>query len=123
MKRIIPTFFLLGFAILLMSGCIAPPRAEFRPPEGFVFSNYKAPLLVDYDNAKVSTQRGDASASAFHDILITGMSFGWGDCSTDAAVKDGRLNRIGAADYEYLSFCRIFGKTTVHVYEVPAAKK
>ncbi len=122
MKQIIPAFFLLGFVVLLLAGCISPPRAEFRPPEGFIFSSYKAPLVLDFDNSKVSNRRGDACTEAFHDILITLMSFGWGDCSADTASRNGRLTQIGAADYEYLSFCRIYGKTTVHVYEAPPDK-
>lgn len=122
MKRIIPTLLLGGISVLLLSGCISPPKAEFAPPEGILFSNYKAPLLVDYDNAKVSGYTGKASCSAFHDIIFTGMSFAWGDCSLDAANQNGRLNRIGAADYEYLSILRVFGKTTVHAYQAPPAK-
>jgi hypothetical protein len=47
------------------------------------------------------------------------MSFGWGNCSIDEATQAGRLNRIGVADYEYLSFLRLYGKTTVHVHEAP----
>lgn len=123
MKQIIPIYFMLGFIILSLSGCISPPKAEFRPPEGFVFSNYKVPLMVDYDDTDINVRSGDACANAFHDILLTGMSFGWGNCDTDTATRSGGFYRVGAADYEYLSFCRVFGKTTVHVYEAPVSKK
>ncbi len=123
MKQIIANFLLLGVLLFLLSGCILPPKAEFRPPEGFAFSNYKAPLLLDFGDIKTSDHRGDASSSAFHEILFTGMSFAWGDCSIDTAVKDGRLAHVGPVDYEYLSFFRIFGKTTVHVYEAPQPEK
>lgn len=119
MKQIAPTFLLGGMFVLLLSGCISPPKAEFIPPEGILFSNYKAPLLIDYDQTEINSDSGKASCSAFHDILITLMSFGWGDCSIDEATQNGRLNRIGVADYEYLSFLRIYGKTTVHVYKAP----
>lgn len=119
MKRIIPTFLLGGIFVLLLSGCIAPPTAEFAPPEGFLFSNYKAPLLVDFNDNGVSGYTGKASCGAFHDIILTGMTFAWGDCSLNTASQNGRLNRIGTADYEYLSFLKVFGKTTVHAYQAP----
>lgn len=121
MKRLIPTFLLGGLSVLLQSGCIAPPRAEFAPPEGFLVSNYKVPLLVDYDLAKLNSNTGKASCSAFQEILLTGLSFAWGDCSVDEANQNGRLNRVGIADYEYFSILRIYGKTTVHVYQATAA--
>lgn len=43
--------------------------------------------------------------------------FSWGDCSLDAAVRDGGLARVDYADYEYVSvFNGFFSKTTVYVY-------
>ena len=117
MKRITPTALLGGILVLFLSGCISPPSAEFTPPEGLVFSNYKAPLLVDFDNTEATGYAGTASCGAFHDIILTGLAFAWGDCSIDTANQNGRLNRVGSADYEYLGFLRVFGKTTVHAYQ------
>jgi hypothetical protein len=51
------------------------------------------------------------------------LSFAWNDCSLDAAVKDGKFNRVGSADYSFFSVLGIYAKTTVHVYEAPAVAK
>jgi len=70
----------------------------------------------------VSPRGGAASAQYFHDILITDLDFGWGDCSTLEATRNGRINRIGTTDYEFLNILGIYAKTTVHVYEPTKVK-
>jgi len=116
------TMAMLGISLLVIAGCAAP-KSAFVPPGGILFTSYKAPLLVSYDDAKVSTKCGDASANYFHDFLLTGLSFAWNDCSLDAAVAEGELKKVGAADYSFFSILGIYAKTTVHVYEVPAEVK
>lgn len=93
------------------------PKSEFVPPGGILFSSYKAPLLVTFDNAAISKRDGEASASYFHDPIITGLDFAWDKCSLNAAVNDGGFNRVGSADYSYFNILGIYAKTTVHVYE------
>ena len=112
------TLAMLGISLLLFSGCVAP-QSEFVPPGGALFADYKAPLLVHFDDAAVSRNSGDAAASYFYDPLLTRMSFAWDDCSLDAAVKNGQFNKVGSADYSFFNVLGIYAKTTVHVYEVP----
>ncbi len=112
------TLALFGLGLLVLCGCVGP-RSEFSPPPG-IFANYKAPLMLNYDESAVSPRGGAASAEYFHDILLTGLDFGWGDCSILKATRNGRVNRIGTADYEFLNILGIYAKTTVHVYEAPA---
>ena len=106
---------LSGFILLVLCGCVQP-RSEFAPPPG-IFASYKAPLMLNYDKSSLSPRGGAASAEYFHDILLTNLDFGWGDCSTREATHNGRINRIGTADYEFLNILGIYAKTTVHVYE------
>ena len=114
------TLAMLGIGLLVFSGC-ASPKSDFVPPGGALFASYKAPLLVRYDDAAVSSRGGDASAKYAYVPFTYGMlSFAWDDCSLDTAVKDGRFNRVGTADYSFFSVLGIYAKTTVHVYEDPS---
>ena len=112
------TLAMLGIGLLVFSGC-SSPKSAFVPPGGILFANYKSPLLVSYDDAAVSRNSGEASASYAHDWVLTGLDFAWNDCSLDTAVKDGRFNRVGSADYSYFNLLGFYAKTTVHVYESP----
>lgn len=116
------TLAMLGIGLLVFSGC-ASPKSAFVPPGGVLFTSYKAPLLVSYDDAAVGRKSGEASASYFHDPIFTGLDFAWDDCSLDTAVSDGRFSRVGSADYSFFSVLGIYAKTTVHVYEAPTVSK
>ena len=116
------TLAMLGIGLLVFSGC-ASPKSEFVPPGGVLFTSYKAPLLVSYDDAAVSRKNGEASAAYFHDPIFTGLDFAWNNCSLDAAVQNGRFNKVGSADYSFFSVLGIYAKTTVHVYEASEAMK
>lgn len=116
------TLAMLGIGLLVFSGC-ASPKSAFVPPGGILFTSYKAPLLVSYDDAAVSGNSGEASASYFYDPFLTRLSFAWDDCSLDAATQDGRFNRVGSADYSFFNVLGVYAKTTVHVYEAPVAAK
>ncbi|MEI7851395.1 MAG: TRL domain-containing protein [Kiritimatiellales bacterium] len=110
---------MLGIGLLVFSGCVAP-KSEFVPPGGALFTSYKAPLLISYDDAAVSQHSGEASASYFHDWVLTGLDLAWNDCSLNTAVQDGRFTRVGSADYSFFSILGIYAQTTVHVYEAPS---
>lgn len=113
----------LATSLFLFSGCVAPKTA-FVPPPGGIYTNYKAPLIVDYDETALGSNSGNASTEYLHVPFILGglLQFAWDDCSLDAAVKNGRISRAGVADYEFFSVLGVYAKTTVHVYEAPADK-
>ena len=115
------TLAILGISLLVLCGCVAP-KSEFAPPSGGLFSNYKAPLLIDYDKASINQRSGDASTEYIHDILLTGLACSWDDCSIDTAARNGRFTRVGAADFEFFTVLGVYAKTTVHVYEAPQPK-
>ena len=76
MKKIIG-----GLALAtLMGGCIVAP---FQPPMGIV-SVVKAPLSTE-GNFNAGSKSGEASVVSILGIVSTG------DCSIDAAVKDGAV--------------------------------
>ena len=108
----------LGLSLVVFTGCVSP-RAEFAPPQGILITNYKAPLLINYDKTPIVDQRGSASAQYFHDPILTGLNFSWDDCSIEQASRNGQITKVGTADYEFLSILGIYAKTTVHVYSAP----
>ena len=115
------TLAFLGLGLLVLCGCVGP-RSEFAPPPG-IFASYKAPLLINYDKAAVSRESGNASTEYFCMPFTYGLlRFAWDDCSLDTAAENGRFNKVGTADYEFLNILGIYAKTTVHVYETPSGK-
>ncbi len=113
---------LLGLGLMVLCGCVGP-RSEFSPPPGGLFSSYKAPLLIDYDKANVSRESGNASTEYFCMPFTYGLlNFAWDDCSLNTAAENGRFNKVGTADYEFLNILGIYAKTTVHVYQAQPDK-
>jgi hypothetical protein len=94
--------------IFSMTGCVTAP---FVPPSGMVFTQFTAPLDVDFQNTDMSgVKKGTADT-----INILGL-FAFGDASSQAAAQEGGIAKIVHADYEYLNVLGIYQKTTVVVY-------
>ena len=101
-------FTVFAAAVFSLTGCI---RAPFVPPQGYAFSQTKAPLDVDFNNTQIAgMNRGTAEV-----INILGL-FSFGDASAKAAAENGRISTIVHADYEHFNILGIFQKTTVIVY-------
>jgi hypothetical protein len=98
MKKVL---FLIAL-LTLFGGCVVAP---FQPPMGVV-SVVQAPLSTE-GNFNVGSKRGEASA-----ISVLGL-VSVGDCSIDAAVKSGGLQKVNHLDYGYLNIIGVYQKTTV----------
>ena len=94
--------------ILSLTGCITAP---FVPPTGMVFSQFEAPLDVDFQNTDMSGVKKGTSDT----ISILGL-IAFGDASSKAAAEKGGITKIVHADYEYFNILGIVQKTTVIVY-------
>ena len=115
------TLALFGLSLLVLCGCVGP-KSEFSPPLG-IFASYKAPLLIDFDKGSISSESGNASTEYFYMPFTYGLlRFAWDDCSLNTAAENGRLNKVGTADYEFLNILGIYAKTTVHVYQAQPDK-
>lgn len=102
-KLLVATIVALG-----LTGCTTAP---FQPSEGIMYSDVKAPLALEYNKTDLGHKVGSASS-----ISILGL-FATGDCSTQAAAKDGGIKTVKHADYEFKNILfGIFTKTTVYVY-------
>jgi hypothetical protein len=97
---------LAGLALaVLFGGCVVAP---FQPPMGVV-SSVKAPLSTE-GNFNAGSKSGEASVVSILGIVSTG------DCSIDAAAKDGGLNKVNHLDYDYMNIFGIYQKVTVIAY-------
>ena len=109
----------LGLSLVIITGC-ASPRAEFMPPLGAFYTNYKAPLLIDYNETPVEDKEGTASAQYFRvPYPNLRLDFAWDGCSIKEACENGKITKVGTADYEFFSILGIYAKTTVHVHSAP----
>ena len=99
-------------AITVICGCVSAP---FVPPQGFLFTSLKAPLTIDFESTPVCNKSGSAKET-YCMACHPACSFAWGDCSIEAAKKDGKLTEIGYADYEILNILGFWRETTVTAY-------
>jgi hypothetical protein len=88
---------MLACSALLMTACLVAPVV---PPQGFVYTGYKAPLDLDQNKTAVAAKTGRASTVSIFGIIA------WGDASIDAAARDGGIQTIESADY---AFTNVFG--------------
>jgi len=108
MKKIALFTTLAILGSLSLVGCV---RAPFVPPQGYAFSQTKAPLDLDFKETKIAgTKKGTANVTN-----ILGL-FTFGDASAKTAAENGNISIIDHADYEHFNILGLFQKTTVIVY-------
>ena len=103
--------------LVMMAGILAAGScgcttvyAPVVPPTGFVYSNIKAPLDVDYKDTVLVGKKGEASTKEV-------LGFAWGDASIEAAAKSSGIKTIDHADYRYVNVLfGIYQKYTTIVY-------
>lgn len=102
------SIFVLATMVLSLTGCLTAP---FVPPPGMAFSQFDAPLDVDFQNTDMSGMKQGKAET----MSILGL-FAFGDASSKAAAENGQISKIVHADYEYFNILGIIQKTTVIVY-------
>ena len=100
---------LLLLGVLLLAGC-AWYVTPVKPPLGLIYAQYKAPMSTEFNGTKVGSKTGTAESTSI---------LGWialGDCSTTTAAKNGNIQTINYADYEYMNVLGVYQsfKTTVY---------
>jgi len=126
MKHRTTRAFLLGSCLaavaLLGSGCGAfGPRAPLVPPPGIIFTQYSAPLDIDLgregEPTPVSQLRsGESDTQHIFIPLIGFLTFTWGDMSIDEAARNGNLNEVHFADYDYMNILGIYQTVKINAY-------
>jgi len=94
--------------VSLLTGCLTAP---FVPPPGAAFTQFSAPLDVDFQNTDLAGMKKGTSEA----ISILGL-FAFGDASSKAAAESAQISKIVHADYDYFNILGVFQKTTVIVY-------
>jgi len=133
MKRAIAAALALAGAALVavLPGCatrsdvlyraIADVRAPVIPPQGLVYTHFRAPLALD------STGFGSKHGAAVsHQIglpplpfpwLYTGLDlFSWGDASQQTAAASGGITKVEHVDYDLMIVLMVYRRFTTEVY-------
>jgi len=72
-----------------------------------MYNNQQAPL---FGGRSTGSQKGESSA---HNVM---MLVGWGDCSIDAAARNGKIKLIKNVDYEMFNVFIFYQRFTTIVY-------
>ena len=101
---------LVSALVLGGAGC-AGFTAPVIPPTALVVTSIKAPLDPDLNNTTLGTKSGTGKTMSILGLVALG------DCSIEAAAKDGDIKTITHADYEYFSVLfGVYSKFVVKVY-------
>jgi hypothetical protein len=96
--RSITSLLVVCGALLLLQGCITAPVV---PPLGWIYTDIKAPLDIDYNPTNVAQKSGKSESTSILGLIATG------DASTQAAAANGGVTKIDYADYAYFNV--VFG--------------
>ena len=100
---------LVLFALLVM-GIVAVPQAQAYEPWGLaIYNGTKEAMDYATPGATLGNKTGTASCKTVLGIV------NWGDCSIRTAMKNGRISRVTAADWEK-KFIVVYGVKTLKVY-------
>jgi len=100
MKKILfhLTPLILILCLVAFTGCIKAPTV---PPIGRTFSQISSPYTGDL-NKPIGSECGKASCKS---VLYL---FAFGDCSVDAAARNGGLEKVDYIGYKYTSILSVY---------------
>ena len=93
--------------LVVVVGCYTAP---VMPPAGFVYSGISAPLTTEFSGQDAGLQSGEASSTSILGLVATG------DCSIEAAAKEGGIRTVEFCDYTYLNVLGVYQRFTVVAY-------
>lgn len=108
MRRICALLVLLAM-VAVFSGCAAMYSSPVKPPVGMVYSNFTSTQDDDFSK----TQLGKSGEATVENVL--GIA-AWGDCSAQAAAKNGGIKTINHTDYRFYNVLGVYSKYTTIVY-------
>jgi hypothetical protein len=92
-------------------------KAPVVPPPGGLVTMYKAPLDFNFggpNGTNVQASRMGQSETSF--IGLWFIRIAWGDGSLDTASKQGGIQTLSYADYEYLNILGIYRNVKFNAY-------
>ncbi len=105
MKKLILAMMFLGFAFTF-----TPSAQATYEPWGFaIYNGTREPADYTIPNATIGKRTGEASCHTVMGIV------NWGDCTIKTAMKNGKISKVTAADWEK-KFIILYGQRTLRVY-------
>ena len=100
MKKILVklTPLILILSLVAFTGCMKAPTV---PPLGAHFANISSPYSGDL-NKSIGSKCGEASCKS---VLFL---FAFGDCSVDAAARNGDLEKVDYIGYDYTNILLLY---------------
>ena len=100
--------FILSAALMLSA--LAMPKAQAYEPWGIgIYNGTKEVMDYAAPGATLGSKTGTSTCQTILGIV------NWGDCSLRTAMKNGRISKVTAADWEK-HFVLIYGEKTLRVY-------
>lgn len=106
MKRLL-VLLVFSAGLATLTGCLSAPVI---PPIGIAFSEFQAPLDIDYNETDTTGKMGISESTSILGLVATG------DASAKAAAMDGDITVIDHADYEYFNVLGVFQRYRTVVY-------
>src|SRR5262245_52565035 len=99
MKRFLLSAIALPACLFLLNACLIAPVV---PPIGYVYSDLRAPLDVDYQATPAGGKKGVAESMSIAGLVAIG------DSSAEAAAQNGGVSTIENADYEFFNVLGVY---------------
>ena len=107
-------FLLVGALLAALTGCMQH-QTPVRPPEGGLYTGYRAPLTTNFNNTKLGTKVGVAR-TVYISIPFLWIDFALDSCDIRTAARNGGIKTVTYADYEVQKVLGLFGEFTVRVH-------
>jgi hypothetical protein len=113
-----PCVFLIILLVFLFIGCAPFYRAEVKPPQGFLFTNYKAPLTTNFEHTtnKRDLLKASHKKTSFLRIPIIYMDFAWDDADIELIASRAGIKHVAYVDHEFFNMLGIYSSFQVNVY-------
>ena len=100
MKRFLLSLIVLPALALLLNACVVAPVI---PPVGWAYTDFRAPLDINYQATPVNSPKTGKAES----MCILGM-VATGDASAEAAARNAGISTIEHADYEFFNVLGVY---------------
>ena len=110
--------FLLSLLTAIFCGCGNFVQAPFEPPGGFIYANHRAPLSLKFNHTDLTNNEVGVASTIYLKLPFT-YGFGslaWKDCSLATACRNGGIEKVEYADYEYWQVLGFFGIAKVRAH-------
>ncbi len=105
MKKLVLALMFFGFLMFNVQSA----QATYEPWGFAIYNGTKEPADYAIPGATLGQKTGRASCKTVIGIV------NWGDCTIKAAMKNGRISKVTAADWEK-KFIVVYGVKTLRVY-------